>query len=241
MTSFLNNLAGLARGETPAGAARLSLPSRFAGPAAPVSVETEEFGAKPDDATPSAPATPLATSPQTPGAIWARADEAPTRPAARAEAADLPQIREPLATPRAAALRVPQTQEAGPMLPSDPSPFEPRLSHPVQMQRLDPTAAEVGRQTVITRALEQNPLIPPPASPIAGLEGRPMPMSEAAMAGRDGLHPPERPVVHVTIDRLEVRAQAPQKPTPEEGRRPRPEPTVSLADYLSANGSGGRA
>lgn len=67
-----------------------------------------------------------------------------------------------------------------------------------------------------------------------------MPMSEAAMAGRDELRSPERPIVHVTIDRLEVRAQPSQKPAPEQRRRPPPEPTVSLGDYLRGNGSGGR-
>src|SRR5262249_43812568 len=63
---------------------------------------------------------------------------------------------------------------------------------------------------------------PPPAA---------APLSEGVVASRPAMVRDEQPVVHVTIDRIEVRAAEPPRRRPEP-RRSRPQPSVSLADYL---------
>ncbi|WP_422003444.1 hypothetical protein [Reyranella sp.] len=67
---------------------------------------------------------------------------------------------------------------------------------------------------------------------------RAAPLSAAAVAGRTvaAVRDPA-PVIHVTIDRLDVRAPARAEPV---RSRPRPQPTVSLSDYLRDGASGGR-
>lgn len=59
------------------------------------------------------------------------------------------------------------------------------------------------------------------------------PLSDAALAARNAQPAPApRPIVHVTIDRIEVRAPAaPSKPTPAAAQRACA-PSVSLGDYL---------
>jgi hypothetical protein len=59
------------------------------------------------------------------------------------------------------------------------------------------------------------------------------PLSAAAMAGRAEDARQAQPVIQVTIDRIDVRAPAPSRPAPA-ARRAAAEPSMSLADFLSA-------
>jgi hypothetical protein len=65
-------------------------------------------------------------------------------------------------------------------------------------------------------------ITPPPARPL----------SPQAVTARTGAREPPRPVIHVTIDRIDVRAPATpaRAPTPTQPRAA--SPSVSLADYL---------
>ena len=66
---------------------------------------------------------------------------------------------------------------------------------------------------------------------------RAAPLSPAVVAGRAMAVREQAPVIHVTIDRLDVRAPARAEPA---RQRPRPQPAVSLSDYLRDGSSGGR-
>ncbi|MGO4438249.1 hypothetical protein [Rhizobium sp. RAF56] len=79
----------------------------------------------------------------------------------------------------------------------------------------------------------------PSAAAVADAAARTLsaPISDTAMAGRISARNQESPIVHVTIDRLEVRSAPSPKPAVEQ-RRERPQPAVSLSDYLRGNGSG---
>jgi hypothetical protein len=61
---------------------------------------------------------------------------------------------------------------------------------------------------------------------------RSAPLSQAVVASRTAVERETRPVVNVTIDRIEVRAprDTPPQPPP---RRAKAQPSVSLADYLT--------
>ena len=61
---------------------------------------------------------------------------------------------------------------------------------------------------------------------------RPAPLSDAAMAGRVSPRPGAAPIVHVTIDRHRRARAAVAEPAAEAARRARPQPAVSLSDYL---------
>ena len=60
----------------------------------------------------------------------------------------------------------------------------------------------------------------------------PRPIREAALSVRTDPRPDARPVVHVTIDRIDVRAPAPAPRGADRAPRARPGPSVALADYL---------
>ncbi|MFO1086053.1 MAG: hypothetical protein U1E21_15925 [Reyranellaceae bacterium] len=65
------------------------------------------------------------------------------------------------------------------------------------------------------------------------------PLSDTVVAARTRAPREERPVVHVTIDRIEVRAPAAPKAVAER-RKSRPLPSQSLADYLRGGTGSGR-
>ncbi len=87
----------------------------------------------------------------------------------------------------------------------------------------------------ISRPTRDKPLKEPPPRAVTHAA----PLSDAVVAGRVMAAREGSPVIHVTIDRNEVRAPAPQKPAAEQ-RRPRMQPTVSLSDYLRDGAPGGR-
>jgi hypothetical protein len=64
------------------------------------------------------------------------------------------------------------------------------------------------------------------------------PLSTAAIEMRIAPARAPQPVIHVTIDRLEVRAPAGVERTPAPAKRRAASPTVSLADYLRRRGPG---
>jgi len=66
-------------------------------------------------------------------------------------------------------------------------------------------------------------------TPVPSMPQRPL--SPMALARRVQRETSESTVVHVTIDRIDVRAPAPSKP-PRVAAKPRATPTMSLADYL---------
>jgi hypothetical protein len=80
--------------------------------------------------------------------------------------------------------------------------------------------------------------VPPPArSPLAAPETPSAPLSESALAARTEIAQPPAPVIHLTIDRIDVRPSAPARPAAA-GRRARSEPSVTLAELL---GGGSRS
>jgi hypothetical protein len=68
---------------------------------------------------------------------------------------------------------------------------------------------------------------------------RSAPLSDAIVAGRTTAAQHGGPVIHVTIDRIDVLAPSSPRPVAEQ-RRARSQPMVSLSDYLRESGRGGR-
>jgi hypothetical protein len=64
------------------------------------------------------------------------------------------------------------------------------------------------------------------------------PLRETAVAARAASAKPAPTILHVTIDRIEVRAPDAARGAAEP-RRPRPAPAVSLSDYLRDGTKGG--
>ena len=58
------------------------------------------------------------------------------------------------------------------------------------------------------------------------------PLSETVLAARPSMQAEARPVIHVTIDRLEVRAPKPERPAPASVRTRAAAPSLSLNEYL---------
>jgi hypothetical protein len=66
------------------------------------------------------------------------------------------------------------------------------------------------------------------------------PLREATLARRVSMPRDEPPVIHVTIDRIDVRAPAaPARPAAQRSRAQQQQPSVSLADYLRGRGRSG--
>lgn len=141
----------------------------------------------------------------------------PTEPMEAPKASDLPlptvgQQMESRASMPAVFQALPQRAFSG--TETGRADVSPRLEQPISRTAIDtPLRAD----TVAVRA-------PTPAAHVA-------PLSAAAVANRAAVERVSRPVVNVTIDRIEVRApRETQAKQPE--RRAKPQPSVSLADYL---------
>lgn len=229
---FLHHLAGMALGALPAGAARPSLPSRFA--------ELAFTGASQGQVIEQA--TPAILAPPAPPEVvrGPRSPAMPVAPFERRQEASQAVVRPPhppsSAEPQAVASHpVRQDREAPPPPPNIVSVVE-RRSAP------EKSSAVIGEAAVPPPQAPtgQHPPVPPqaeiPALPQSTVT-RAAPLSPAVVAGRAMAVHEQAPVIHVTIDRLDVRAPVRAEPA---RQRPRPQPTVSLSDYLRDGASGGR-
>jgi hypothetical protein len=221
MSGFLANLAGLALGQPPLDAARLSLPPRFSGS---VQIDTDAgleqvetaparsihppLSAQPPSRSkdrPVLPATPIVTT------VSALASPSPEQPAARTT--------------------VPVTRQAEPPRSMErevidrPSPSPLHVTKQAQAIHSTTEKAAVKRNSPIRSETVVRHIRSDVSSPQAA------PLTQAALANRTIVNREPPPVVNVTIDRLEVLAprEAAKSQMP---RRTRPQPSVSLADYL---------
>ena len=222
MSDFLSNLAGLALGQPPAGAARLSLPPRFSGgDHTDIDSSLEQI-----ETAPSRPASPpLAAEPSRQADVQR---EMPATPIVET----VPVPASPSREKSAPQTLLPMTRQTEP-----PQSFERELPD----RRSSPPSTVEHAQAL--RATTEMAAPAQPAPPVLAetivrhirndLPSRPAPLTEAAVANRAVVEREPRPVVNVTIDRIEVRAprEMSQSQTP---RRSRPQPSVSLADYLGA-------
>ena len=217
---FLDHLAGMALGVKPASAARPSLPAIFAAPS--FAIGTQQGLEAVEQSRP-------------PSAKVARDLPGPERRAPRIEA--------PVAPVQERQQQQPEEVPPGPSSPRlSPPPPEPRA--PETRTPEIPAASARGRSPVhashdhVPAARQAAPKSEPPPAPRMLFEApteravtRAAPLSDAVIAGRPSAVREQGPVIHVTIDRLDVRAAAPAK-APVTPQRPRPQPAVSLSDYL---------
>jgi hypothetical protein len=200
--------------------------------------------------------SPLATPPpeseslarQAASAMEATQDSGPRRDYEWKPAAEASEQRFP-------AITSPATREAA--RPEAALPLQRPLGdtgtlHPAQRQRANPPSrdSETGLPAhgaaLNIAAPEPAHLPPTTAQQVTGLgliaiAARPAaaqpaavraPLSESALAARSAQTQEPRPIVHVTIDRIDVRtAAAPPRPAPQLRSRPAT-PSVSLGDYL---------
>lgn len=205
---------------------------------------------------------PVAQALSQPGARLVRAEAAATPPRSQAgpvrDPMDLPRTRpaaEPLHAPLAAPVSVAHSEL--PLVSSRQPALVPRglreeaaLPRPMQ---LPSQQAQWHTAPSVPAAAQPHPGPVPAAAPphaagpvraaaVAATDTSPdrlplgatphRPLSEAAVASRVSTAPAPRPVVRVSIDRIEVRAPA-AKPAPAPAPRARAAaPSVSLADYL---------
>lgn len=223
MSRFLANLAGLALGQPPAGAARLSLPPRFSG-----SDHTDIVsGLEQVETAPSRPVSPsLSVEPSRQAEVRR---EMPATPIVETVPVRASPPREKSASqtslPMARQTELPRSFER--VLPDTRPSALRAIEHTQAVRSATETAAPAQpsppvRSETIVRHIRNDPS-PRQAAPL----------TEAALANRAVVEREARPVVNVTIDRIEVRAprETPQSQTP---RRAKPQPSVSLADYLGA-------
>jgi hypothetical protein len=236
MSAFLAHLAGIALGETAKGAARPSLPPLYARqPASDAGfdatpIETSPEGQRLAPAPAALERPPRADRPVPDGAPGAIAG-------APAERRSSPKSTAPAARPRDLGSRPPVAEaQPPPATVAARPPIAPPVSPALQNIAGDPPApATVPPSEIwIAGAAASAPPFPPPqaTAPAAAAGERPLaPLSERALAGRT--EPPRRadPVIHVTIDRIDVRAPAVPRPATA-ARRPPAEPSVSLSDFL---------
>lgn len=236
---FLGHLAGMALDAKPVSAARPALPSRFASPPFASALQGLEVveQAVPATQTTRAPQGPDRSPPRLamppPPVEW-RENVSPT--AVRSQLSPLP------------------AEPPGPEIPS----VQQEVSPPPPPQQLSQSVVDVVQRrplagmsspAVGTPAARSQPAPgapsrpTPPRLPIEALPERPVtrgaPLSEAVIAGRAMAVREQAPVIHVTIDRLDVRAPAPAR-IEAARQRPRPQPAVSLSDYLREGAPGGR-
>jgi hypothetical protein len=237
MSAFITQLAGMALGHGAPGDAHVMLPPRFA---PPPSAHFKQAEWLPVDGS-------AAAAGEVPSPLWHPLH------AGRCEAAD---------GDEAPPVRFPDAKAAPAVTPVVTIPRLPRPSSELPQQRhhsAPPAKSDVARSSrrdavVMPRQPADNPVPPsrrdstaasaivvlPAASPVAPMPRRDKsPLSDAALASRV-TRPEAAPVIHVTIDRIDVRAPdlskpaAPSKPT-------RRQPAVPLAEYLRNSRSGSRA
>jgi hypothetical protein len=232
VTGFLNHLAGMALGDVMPGAARVALPPRFAVPQAAPAIPPEEVA--PDDPV----AVPKLSQPEAPrpwgttrGPDILNSSVLPGRPVERSAVptpsvgnvtVNLPRQNAPPATEFVRAT-IPDLLPKPVAAPRDILP----AAKPVTVTRAHPPAAPQA-------------LALPRQAPAAKARRDAAPLSKAAVASRVSSAREAPPVIHVTIDRIDVRAPE----TVKAGAAPKParrKPTISLGDYLRRGNGGGRA
>ncbi|MCK1393819.1 hypothetical protein [Bradyrhizobium sp. 1] len=214
MTGLLQKLARLGRGEAIAGAARVALPPRFAGPP-----RTDDAPARetwPDEGQPAA--SPQAAMPDATNAD----DPVTEAQAPQPKRAEPGQEKAPLRLTAKIAAALPRQPNdtssislgdaAPPVASRDPQ----RMTNPLNMAVQDAPQSRNG----------------------AAISPAP-PLSQAVLASQAQRRHEMPPVIKVTIDRIDIRSSEP--PRAARTTRPAPKPSVSLSDYLRRPGPGGRA
>jgi hypothetical protein len=196
------------------------LRSRFAEGAplrsAPAVVDERPLVAEPDTAEAAAPVSAaVSLRPAVSDAAMAPARQAVAMP--QASAADVPRIERSVA---------PRRPNAAANLAASDEP--PPARSPAIAHRSSPARARADAVGVNDPASPQARFAPRAALPVA------RPLSQRAIDARVPVAAPMRPVIHVTIDRIDVRAPV-APPRAAEPAKPRHvAPSVPLADYLRA-------
>ncbi len=264
MSRFLTHLAGIALGRPVEGAARPSLPPRYAHPeAGGLGREAIQVGELLDERPPTAPLAatgppdseprdadggsprPVAPArePASPppsdasaGLIAVAPAPRPSRPLA-ARPARQPRRPQEFAAPSAVVPDVPPEPEPASPLPASAPPSAPALVLHASVPPSAP-ASVLAVQASHSRAAAVHATRRAAAPSDAG-ETPFAPLSDRAVASRSDAARQVAPVVHVTIDRIDVRAPDPARPAPAARRTP-VEPRLSLSDFLAAGPPGPR-
>jgi hypothetical protein len=237
MSAFITQLAGMALGHGTPGDAHVKLPPRFAPPPSAHFGQTEWPPADSSAAAAGQVPSPLRHPLHAGRRETADGDEAP--PVRLPDAKAAPVVKPVVITPR---------------LPRPSSELPQQRRHNAAPAKSDVARSSRRDAVVMPRQPADNPVPPsrrdstaasaivvlPAASPVAPMPRRDTsPLSDVALASRV-TRPEAAPVIHVTIDRIDVRAPdlskpvAPSKPT-------RRQPAVSLAEYLRNGRSGSLA
>ena len=217
------------------GAARLDLAPRWLEPAAPL-VDAEAT-APVDTVAPLRVAAVRAPARRQPGPLDLLARSDPDPPPAHA-------VRAPAPTPAVAAhvgfvatARLPD-RVPYPAAPSARQQAESITPRSAPLDRAVPPEADPARAVVpVEPKLPAAPSLPPSAGPVSAHVPHDGPLRLDALAERRPPAGGAPPIVHVTIDRIDVRLPAASAPTAQSERRPRPSGAVApLADYLRGGG-----
>jgi hypothetical protein len=218
---FLHRLAATALGES--GSLRAALPARYASvPVEPAEVEPLAAVQTPQS---TAPAARLATA----WASAARSVAGRETPPASARA-PVTRTDPPERVPHPTTMRdptAPTQREPRPLVSSEVATRERRPT-PVTLAPPSPPRVERSPREVATSVDEASVTVPR-TEPVA--RAAPLDVSLVALHAERRSADAPAPVIHVTIDRIDVRAPA---QTPARGDKPaaRPAPDRSLADYL---------
>jgi hypothetical protein len=225
VTGFVDRLAAMALGTPQPGAARVALPPRFLPPSGAAPFDQPDT--LPGDDPAPVPQPPRSAKPQiSPRPITAQIS--PPRSAAH-DAGTLTR------TVEVAAAR-PRVETASPLHPlataSSPAEGGNLEAAPAAMPPAPPVTRMAPRPAAAPAPRDLTPARLRPVAPILSAADRiAPPLSDVSVASRIAQPRDERPVVHVTIDRIDVRAPPAAKPEPT-ARRARPQPAVSLTEYL---------
>lgn len=220
MSAFLAHLVGMALGSPAPGAARLSLPPRFAQtPSA--GIETWALSEASEQMPVAAPVSVHRTTGTDPAPAGhespERPNSVPVDPVATGDT--LPKIVPPVRT----------IKEPHPPAPDD----LPQESQPTAAAVYDVAAPPARLRP--SAGVTPSPAAAGDAGVLRPLGVRPAPLSAATMDARIAAPSQERPVINVTIDRLELRGPASPARSPEQ-RRTAAQPTLSLSEYLRGSG-----
>ena len=222
MTPFLQHLAGMALGKP---TARVSLPPRFASSSEVMALDEQEHTTRSHPRELSQPPTAGDIGDHVADGAEPAGAEAPRQRVSEGRSPLMPAVPP---TPLASVVEGHGRPDGSPVR----APTPPRDSQ-------IPTPVVVSRRPLLGAAV---PAVVPPAAAV-GRDARvaPPPLSDVAVASRVRARDQGgAPVVHVTIDRIDVRAPAAATPRPAR-QRERAEPAVSLAEYLRGAEPAGRA